>query len=214
MQRKRWASGAVSGFSSGFSGSGSNLRDLASDPEFGKAVVAVMAIVAGIAAVIGVVSLLYTFLFGNVIKVGLSGIRLKAYRRERFTIAGLFSGLKAYKKNVGTMALCTLFITLGFLCFIVPGIIVSLGLFEVPYMLAEDPDVSGMEAVRRSWENMRGYKGELFVLKLSFIGWLLLTVLTFGVLAIFWTGPYMALAEAGFYREMHPETAAAPAREA
>ena len=31
-------------------------------------------------------------------------------------------------------------------------------------------------------------------------------MLTFGILGIFYTGPYMALAEAGFYREMHPET--------
>ena len=126
----------------------------------------------------------------------------------------LFSGLKAYKKNVGTMALETLFITLGFMCFIVPGIIVALGLFEVPYILAEKQEVSGMEAIRRSWENMKGHKGELFVLGLSFIGWLLLTMLTFGVLAIFWTGPYMALAEAGFYREMHPVAIEEPAPEA
>lgn len=197
--------GGVSGFSGGISGSGSELKDLAKDPEFGKAFLAIMAVVAGIVAIVGVVGILYTLLFGNVIKVGLSGIRLKAYKKERFGIVELFSGLKAYKKNVGTMALYSLFVTLGFMCFFVPGIIVGLGLYEVPYMLAENPDISGMEAIRRSWENMKGHKDELFVLELSFIGWLLLTILTFGVLAIFWTGPYMALAEAGFYREMHPE---------
>lgn len=206
--------GGVSGFSGGISGSGSELKDLAKDPEFGKAFLAVMTVVAGIVAIVGVVGILYTLLFGNVIKVGLSGIRLKAYKKERFGIVELFSGLKAYKKNVGTMALYTLFVTLGFMCFFVPGIIVGLGLYEVPYMLAENPDISGMEAIRRSWENMKGHKGELFVLELSFIGWLLLTILTFGVLAIFWTGPYMALAEAGFYREMHPEPVVEPTPEA
>ncbi len=206
--------GGVSGFSGGISGNSMNFKEAANDPESAKVLVGILAAIAGVTLVVSVIGLLYTILFGNVIKVGLSGVRLKAYRRENFRIVDLFSGLKAYKKNVGTMALYTLFVTLGFMCFFVPGIIVGLGLYEVPYMLAENPDISGMEAIRRSWENMKGHKGELFVLELSFIGWLLLTILTFGVLAIFWTGPYMALAEAGFYREMHPEPVVEPTPEA
>lgn len=198
--------GGVSGFSGGVSGNSMDFKEAANDPETAKVFAGIVAAIVGVTLIASVIGLLYTILFGNVIKVGLSGVRLKAYRKEHFRIAELFSGLKAYKKNVGTMALYTLFVTLGFMCFFVPGIIVGLGLYEVPYMLAEDPNISGMEAIRRSWENMKGHKGELFVLELSFIGWLLLTALTFGVLAIFWTGPYMALAEAGFYREMHPET--------
>ena len=169
---------------------------------------AVLSIAASIAGI------LYMILFGNVITVGNAGVRLKAYRKESFRIVDLFSGLKSYKKNIGTMALYTLFITLGFMCFFVPGIIVALGLYEVPYMLAEDPNISGMGAIRRSWENMKGHKGELFVLHLSFIGWILLTILTFGVLAIFYAGPYMSLADAGFYRGMHPVQIGEPAPEA
>lgn len=168
----------------------------------------VLGIVMAVAALVAVVAVLYAFLFGNVISVGISGVRLKAYRREAFGFNDLFSGLKQYGRCVGTMALQTLFIMLGFFCFFVPGIIVALGLFEVPYLLADDPSVSGMAAIRRSWENMRGYKGKLFVLGLSFIGWLVLTALTFGILGIFYTGPYIALAEAGFYHEKHAETAA------
>jgi uncharacterized membrane protein len=206
--------GGVSGFSGGVSGNSMNFKEAANDPESAKVLAGILAAIAGVTLVVSVIGLLYTILFGNVIKVGLSGVRLKAYRKEHFKIVDLFSGLKAYKKNVGTMALYTLFVTLGFMCFFVPGIIVGLGLYEVPYMLAEDPNISGMEAIRRSWENMKGHKGELFVLELSFIGWLLLTILTFGVLAIFWTGPYMALAEAGFYREMHPEAVVEPTPEA
>ncbi len=206
--------GGVSCFSGGVSGNSMDFKEAANDPETAKVFAGIVAAIVGIALVASVIGLLYTILFGNVIKVGLSGVRLKAYRKEHIRIAELFSGLKAYKKNVCTMALYTLFVTLGFMCFFVPGIIVGLGLYEVPYMLAEDPNISGMEAIRRSWENMKGHKGELFVLELSFIGWLLLTILTFGVLAIFWTGPYMALAEAGFYREMHPETVVEPAPEA
>ena len=191
--------GAGTGFSFRFSFSGSTEK-MMSDPHM-RAVLTTLFIVSIITTIAGI---LYTILFGNVIAVGDSGVRLKAYRKEPFRIVDLFSGLKAYKRNVGTMALHTLFVTLGFMCFIVPGIIVALGLFEVPYLLAEDPSVSGMGAIRRSWENMKGHKGELFVLYLSFIGWMILTVLTLGVLGIFYTGPYRAIAEAGYYRERHP----------
>lgn len=194
--------GGVSGFSGGISGNSEQMKKFMDDPQFRT----FMLVFIGIAAAVSIVGILYTLLFGNVIQVGISGIRLKAYRKEHFGIVDLFSGLKQYKRIIGTMALHTLFVTLGFIVFFVPGIIVALGLYEVPYMLAEDPNISGMEAIRRSWENMKGHKGELFVLQLSFIGWILLTILTFGVLGIFYTGPYMALAEAGFYREMHPET--------
>ncbi len=206
--------GGASGFSGGVSGNSANFKEVANDPETAKLFLGILAVIAVVALIASLVGLLYTFLFGNVIKVGISGIRLKAYHKESFRIVDLFSGLKSYKKNIGTMALYTLFITLGFMCFFVPGIIVALGLYEVPYMLAEDPNISGMEAIRRSWENMKGHKGELFVLHLSFIGWILLTILTFGVLAIFYAGPYMSLAEAGFYRGMHPVQIEEPAPEA
>lgn len=191
--------GGVSGFSGSVSGNNSRMNELMENPQFRTIMLAIL----GITLAVSVVGILYTFLFGNVIKVGISGIRLKAYRKETFRIVELFSGLKQYKRIVGTMALYTLFVTLGFMCFIVPGVIVALGLFEVPYMLAENPDISGMDAIRRSWENMKGHKGELFGLAMSFFGWIMLTILTLGVLAIFYTGPYIALSEAGYYHELH-----------
>ena len=163
----------------------------------------IMGIFIGVMVTAYAVSLLYTFLVGNVIHVGVAKYRLSAYRHESVRITDLFMGFKQYKRLIGTMALYTLFVTLGFLCFFVPGIIVALGLFEVPYLLNEDPSLSGMDAIRRSWEDMKGHKGELFGLVMSFFGWIILTMLTFGVLAIFYTGPYMALAEAGYYHELH-----------
>ena len=163
----------------------------------------IMGILIGVVITASAISLLYTFLVGNVIQVGVAKYRLAAYRHERFRITDLFMGFKQYKRLIGTMALYTLFVTLGFMCFFVPGVIVALGLFEVPYLLNEDPSLSGMDAIRRSWEDMRGHKGELFGLVMSFFGWIILTMLTFGVLAIFYTGPYMALSEAGYYHELH-----------
>jgi uncharacterized membrane protein len=47
-----------------------------------------------------------------------------------------------------------------------------------------------------------GYKAELFVMHLSFIGWNLLGALTFGILTIVYVGPYMSITEAGYYAEL------------
>ena len=185
--------------SSGGAGSSPVFNNMQNSPQMRLLIPVIISIV----LVLGAAGILYTFLFGNLIRVGITKIRLSAYRRRSFRFADLFSGLRPYGRNVGTMALETLFITLGGLCFIVPGIIVAYGLFEVPYLLNEDPTLSGMAAIRRSWEDMRGHKGELFVLQLSFIGCFLLTALTFGILGIFYVGPYYEIANAGFYHELH-----------
>lgn len=200
--------GGVGGASFSYNQSGvDNLREMIGNNELFRRI---MGIFIGLVITASLVSLLYTFLVGNVFHVGAAKFRLAAYRHERVRFADLLIGFKQYGRMVGTMALYTLFVTLGFLCFFVPGVIVSLGLFEVPYLLNEDPSLSGMDAIRRSWEDMKGHKGELFGLYMSFFGWIILTLLTLGVLAIFYTGPYMALAGAGYYHELHPVAEPAP----
>lgn len=189
--------GATFGYRFNNSGN-SDWNQMIRDIPYGKEIMGAFLVIGLLASLVG---LLYVFLFGNAIKVGVTGIHLSVYRRQGFRFRDLFSGLKQYGRVIGTMALMTLFITLGIFCFVVPGIIVAYGLFEVPYLLAEDPTLSGMAAIRRSWEDMRGYKGKLFVLHLSFFGWILLSALTCGILAIFYVGPYMALSEAGFFLE-------------
>lgn len=177
-----------------------NLRELVgNDAVFSQ----VIRVLLGVVLTVGVIGILYSFLVGNVIRVGLAKLRLSAYRQENFRTEDLFSAFKQYGRCVGTMALYTLFVTLGTILFIIPGIIVAYGLYEVPFLLAEDPSLSGMDAIRRSWNDMKGHKGELFGLELSFIGWILLSILTCGILAVFYTGPYMALAGTGFYHELH-----------
>jgi uncharacterized membrane protein len=47
-----------------------------------------------------------------------------------------------------------------------------------------------------------GHKGKIFVMGLSFIGWLLLSALTGGILYIFYVGPYMNTSFAGMYEEL------------
>lgn len=87
---------------------------------------------------------------------------------------------------------------------VVPGIIASLSLFLTPYLLKDYPDLSIVETLRLSRKMMKGHKMQLFLLQLSFIGWILLNVLTLG-LASLWITPYMMTTFAAFYHDVREQ---------
>lgn len=83
----------------------------------------------------------------------------------------------SYLNIVLTMFLRGLFIFLGTLCCVIPGIYLSYCYYMVPYILSENPDMKPMEALRLSKDMMEGNKFNTWVLELSFIGWWLLGLL-------------------------------------
>ncbi len=105
-----------------------------------------------------------------------------------------------YLKSVLTMFLVGILTTLASLLFLIPGIILTYSFRLVPYILADDPDVSAIDALTRSRELMKGNKWKSFVLDLSFIGWIILSAFTMHILMIFWVLPYMLGAQAEMYR--------------
>lgn len=76
------------------------------------------------------------------------------------------------------------------LLFIVPGIIKAYDTFMIPYLLADNPKISRKEAFETSRCMMYGNKLNVLVLNLSFLGWFLLSVLTQGIVYLFFAGPY------------------------
>lgn len=70
------------------------------------------------------------------------------------------------------------------------------------YIIADNPGIPAMEAINRSQNMMYGHKARLFRLYLSFIGWVLLSALTGGILMLLYVGPYMSMAKAEFYRSI------------
>lgn len=87
-------------------------------------------------------------------------------------------------------------ITLG-----IGGIILSYAYQMVPYLMRDYPEIGAREALRLSRELMNGHKWDLFVLQFTFIGWIVLSVLTAGV-GFLWLMPYMATAQAHFYQDL------------
>lgn len=79
-----------------------------------------------------------------------------------------------YLNIVKIMLLRSIKIWLWGLLFIIPGIIKSYEYRMIPYILAENPNISTERAFALSKQMTKGEKWHIFVLDLSFIGWLLL----------------------------------------
>ena len=106
-----------------------------------------------------------------------------------------------YWRKVGGMVLMTILIFLWSLLLVIPGIIKSFSYSMTPFILDEFPELSPSETIHRSRMMMKGHKFDLFWLYLSFIGWGILCLFTFGI-GFLWLVPYMQTAEAAFYEEV------------
>ena len=72
------------------------------------------------------------------------------------------------------------------------------------FVLYDNPDITGKEAVEKSGELMKGKVWSLICLNLSFLGWGILTLFTLGI-GMFWLQPYMQISSINFYRNLTEE---------
>ena len=164
--------------------------------------------VSSLAMSLGNLSTLVTIFVVLPVCVGYNAFTLRVYRGETADIGGMFqNGFSNYWRHVGGMLWMGLFTFLWTL-FIIPGIIKALAYFMTPYILADCPNVTATDALKLSMRMTQGHKGKIFVMGLSFIGWAILTSLTFGILGIFYTGPYFGTTYAGLYNELKHEALA------
>lgn len=107
-----------------------------------------------------------------------------------------------YKNVVKILFFRELYILGWSLLFVIPGIIKSYEYLMVPYLLAENPNLTKDQAFALSKQMMTGHKWDAFVLNLSFIGWDILSSVTLGILSIFYVEPYRCLTFAALYEEL------------
>ena len=104
----------------------------------------------------------------------------------------LFAGFKDYTRIMGTMVLMAVYTMLWSLLLIVPGVIKSYSYALTPFILKDDPQLKYDAAIEKSMRMMEGHKMKLFVLDLTFLGWILLGIITCG-LGLLWIEPYMVI---------------------
>lgn len=110
-------------------------------------------------------------------------------------------GIDNYGSYLVTGVLVNVFTFLWSLLFVVPGIIKALAYSQAKYVIHDNPRLKGKEAIEISKRMTNGFKGDLFSMCLSFIGWYILVGLTGGILAIYVT-PYVETTAAMYYENL------------
>ena len=119
-------------------------------------------------------------------------------------IGKLFDGFKDFGRVWGTLILVTIYTILWTCLLIIPGIVKSYSYALTPFILKDEPELKYNAAIEKSMRMMDGYKMKLFLLDLSFIGWMILSILTLGIGLLF-LQPYMNTARAAFYEDLKAE---------
>ena len=144
------------------------------------------------------------FILGGTLQMGYADFLLKQHDGKETSFNDLFSKFDHFGTGFAQRFLRSLYTFLWGLLFIIPGIIKGYAYAMTPFILAEHPNMTASQAIRLSEELMDGYKSELFVLDLTFIGWNILAAMTWnlGNIAL---NPYKNAAYAAFYRQIQAE---------
>lgn len=97
-----------------------------------------------------------------------------------------------------------LLLLLAIILGIVLVIIINLTYSLIYYILADEPNYSAIEALKKSREMMKGNKGRLFYINLSFIGWFILSTFTCYI-SLLWILPYRFGTMTYFYLDLKGE---------
>ena len=166
----------------------------------------IVGIISGICGVIPAVGSLITLVITGPLMLGLVVLFSKLIKGEKAEIVDLFDGFKNFVNSFLLYILNSVFTLLWSLLFVIPGIVMSYAYSMSYYILKDNPELSANEARKKSIEMMRGNKWRLFCLDFSFIGWSLLSILTFGILML-WVTPVMQASHAAFYESLKPAPA-------
>ena len=158
----------------------------------------VSVVLAAVAVFTVVAFIIQVFLFNPLYIGGQRFFVVSHYQKAELSELG-YAFSHSYPNVVKTMFLRQLFVFLWSLLFIIPGIIKAYEYRMIHYILAENPGIDSKEAFAMSKQMMDGNKWNTFVLDLSFMGWVIVSLFTCGLLAIFYVNPYIFMTNAELY---------------
>lgn len=194
-----------SGYNSARSAAKSNNVDISVSDLFSTNLTFIIAMLVGIAGIIIIALLINVVLnifLWNPLEVGCRKVFVDCRYGNAQWSDILYAFRNGYGHIGGVMFMKDLFTFLWSLLFIIPGIVKGYEYMMIPYLLAENPDMSRQDAFAESKRMMDGNKMNAFILDLSFIGWLILGALTLDIVNILYTTPYMELAHAELYHTL------------
>lgn len=187
--------------------------------------------------ILGYAGMLIVLLVSILINAGLSYIHLQVSRNRTVRFSDLLYGCKNRPDRYIGYGLIVILLTLvcmmpGMICIMISSfrnpvkmlpllvigsvltlagsiiyLILMLGFSQTIYLMIDDANIRVTDAMSASMNDMRGNKWRLFKLYLSFIGWMLLGLLTLGI-GYLWIQPYFTQSITQFYLDV-----SAPARQ-
>lgn len=141
------------------------------------------------------------WLLTTVLGGGIAIYHLGVRRGYEMGYGTLFDGFSMVGKLILSTLCVSALVTVGTALLVIPGIILGYMYRFTIYNICENPELGVINAMRMSRLQTSGHKADLFVLDLSFYGWILLSSLTMGILFI-WINPYMEQANIGYFEEL------------
>lgn len=164
-----------------------------------------MAIMAAANGIIGLavpfLGTVATVIIGGPFLLSISTMFLRIYKGENVALEQLFEGFSDFARTFTAYLLMCIYIILWAILLIIPGLVAALGYSMTFFIMAEDPNISAQDALRKSKEMMTGHKWDLAWLTFSFIGWIILAALTFGI-GFLWLNSYMYASYVVFYQNL------------
>ncbi len=120
---------------------------------------------------------------------------------EPVTFNDLIEGFNLWFRAIVAYIWNFIWIFLWSLLFIIPGIVKAIAYSQTIYIVAEYPNISIPQAMKMSIAMTRGHKADLFIMYLSFLGWICLSIITLGI-GLLWLIPYMQTSLLNAYRAM------------
>lgn len=166
-------------------------------------VILIFSAVIGASGIVAVGPLLLT----GPMSAGVLAVFLKLKRTgQRINISDMFNeAFSGHFLQYFLVGLLTgIFTFLWGLLFVIPGIVKSYAYAMAPYLAIHDPEMKAMDCIDNSKAIMKGHKGQLFLLDLSFIGWYILGSLCCGI-GTLWVEAYRNTARANFFDDLYSD---------
>lgn len=164
------------------------------DPSF---LVALNGLVQATSSILGLV-------LGAYISGGVTAFVLKVARGQPVVFSDVFSGGKYLGRMLVAVFCGGLAVGLGSILCLVPGIIVGLGISQYTYLVV-DQGLSGIDALKQSWEMTKGHKMNIFVFGLLGIGVVIAGALACGIGVLLGSMPILMHAAAYIYLNLRGE---------